>query len=245
MSERAKWRQCSDELSSAVTASGRIPHRLSALCEGPSQRERLFLYGGRWSSPGTRMAYASTTLTLAMAEFLATGASTNSTPTIPAGARIHARRAAGDVDADDRSDRRRASARMGRRPAPATEAALGDKWIATAASGLRRPVGPRSIATPERNVLIKSWPIPTSSVRPCRQRLCCRRHGLAVARWTRRGRSSLPSWLRDQQHADLGGMSSTTSSTSSRACPNSVFSSFAVYHSECGTSSSHESNTAR
>ena len=47
----------------------RIGYRMYA--KDPLDGEGSFLYGGRWSSPGTRMAYTSTTLTLAMAEFLA------------------------------------------------------------------------------------------------------------------------------------------------------------------------------
>ena len=47
----------------------RIAYRLYA--QSPLDGEGSFLFGGRWSSPGTRVAYASTTLTLAMTEFLA------------------------------------------------------------------------------------------------------------------------------------------------------------------------------
>lgn len=39
--------------------------------ETPLDGEGSYLYGGRWSSPGTRMAYASTSIALAMLEFLA------------------------------------------------------------------------------------------------------------------------------------------------------------------------------
>lgn len=46
----------------------RVGYRIYA--KNPLSGEGSFLYGGRWSSSGTRMAHTSTTLTLAMAEFL-------------------------------------------------------------------------------------------------------------------------------------------------------------------------------
>ena len=47
----------------------RVAYR--AYAEAPLNGEGSFLFGGRWSSEGTRMAYTSSTLTLAMLEFLA------------------------------------------------------------------------------------------------------------------------------------------------------------------------------
>jgi len=47
----------------------RIGYR--AYAANPLDGEGSFLFGGRWSSAATRMAYTSTTISLAMAEFLA------------------------------------------------------------------------------------------------------------------------------------------------------------------------------
>lgn len=47
----------------------RIAYEIFA--DDPLNGEGSFLYGGRWSSPGTRMAYTSMSIPLAMLEFLA------------------------------------------------------------------------------------------------------------------------------------------------------------------------------
>lgn len=59
----------------------RVAYRRYA--EAPFDGEGAYLYGGRWSSPGTRLAYAATTLSLAMLEFLAHVEAENFDPTTP------------------------------------------------------------------------------------------------------------------------------------------------------------------
>lgn len=131
----------------------RIGYRIYA--KNPLTGEGSFLYGGRWSSPGTRMAYTSTTLTLAMAEFLAHVRVEDFDPDMPP-ALVYMRATLPETSV-------RTIAQIGAKlprgwddvPAPATDAALGDEWIATAASlALVVPSVQVPIATPERNVLI-------------------------------------------------------------------------------------------
>ena len=123
--------------------------------KNPLSGEGSFLFGGRWSRAGVRVAYTSTTLTLAMAEFLA-----------------HVD--FDDFDSDDPPalvyvtaslpDRAiRSLDQLGIRlprdwrdvPAPAAATAVGDAWIAHGASlALMVPSVHVPIETPERNVLI-------------------------------------------------------------------------------------------
>jgi RES domain-containing protein len=123
--------------------------------KSPLDGEGSFLFGGRWSSPGTRMAYTSTTLTLAMAEFLA-----------------HVKIQDFDIDAPPQLVYVRATLptrsvrtldqlaiRLPNRwndvPAPAADAAVGDAWIRALASlALVVPSVHVPLDTPERNVLI-------------------------------------------------------------------------------------------
>jgi RES domain-containing protein len=123
--------------------------------KSPLNGEGSFLFGGRWSSSGTRMAYTSTTLTLAMAEFLA-----------------HVKVQDFDIDAPPRLIYVHATLptrsvrtldqlglRLPRRwndvPAPTADAALGDAWVRSLASlALVVPSVHVPLDTPERNVLI-------------------------------------------------------------------------------------------
>jgi RES domain-containing protein len=131
----------------------RLGYRIYAT--SPLDGEGSFLYGGRWSSNGTRMAYTSMTLTLAMAEFLAHVRIEDFdavTPpeliyvkaTLPNGAVLSVAEFGSALPAgwDDV-------------PAPAVDAVLGDDWIRSGRSlGLLVPSVHVPIETPERNVLI-------------------------------------------------------------------------------------------
>jgi RES domain-containing protein len=131
----------------------RIAYRIFA--DDPLNGEGSFLYGGRWSSPGTRMAYTSTTLTLAIVEFLAhvhTDDFDPETPpplvyvtaTLPDGAALTLQHIGIALPPgwDDV-------------PAPAVDAALGDAWVRSARSpALFVPSVHVPLETPERNVLI-------------------------------------------------------------------------------------------
>jgi RES domain-containing protein len=114
-----------------------------------------FLYGGRWSSAGTRMAYTSSTITLAMLEF-----------------RIHINFEDFDIDAPPElvyvaadvpeSDILTLQA-IGQSlpknwdavPAPASNALIGDGWVISKQSlALRVPSVHVPPSTPEENVLL-------------------------------------------------------------------------------------------
>jgi RES domain-containing protein len=131
----------------------------------PLNGEGPFLFGGRWSSVGTRMAYTSTTLSLAMAEFLAHVDATDFDPDTPP-ALVYLRatvpdrsvRTLADIGADLPDE-------WGQTPAPDHDATIGDEWIRSAASvALVVPSVHVPIATPERNVLINPRHADFSSV---------------------------------------------------------------------------------
>lgn len=113
------------------------------------------MFGGRWSSAGTRMAYTSTTLSLAMAEFLAHVNVDDFDPdTAPALFYMTA-------IIPDKSVRTLEQIGVNLPeswsavPAPANDAMIGDDWIRTGVSlALMVPSVHVPIATPERNVLI-------------------------------------------------------------------------------------------
>jgi RES domain-containing protein len=131
----------------------RIGYRLFA--KDPLDGEGSFLYGGRWSSPGTRMAYTSTTLTLSMAEFLAHVKIDDFDDETPP-ALVYVRATLPDV-AVLTIDQIGATLPAGwdEVPAPAVDAALGDAWIRGGQSlALIVPSVHVPIETPERNVLI-------------------------------------------------------------------------------------------
>ena len=133
----------------------RIGYRIYA--KDPLDGEGSFLYGGRWSSPGTRMAYTATTLTLAMAEFLAHVNIDDLDPETPP-ALVYVRATIPDAAALT-IDQIGAALSQGWNeiPAPAPDAELGDAWIRSGRSlALVVPSVHVPIETPERNVLINS-----------------------------------------------------------------------------------------
>jgi RES domain-containing protein len=131
----------------------RIGYRLYAT--SPLDGEGSFLYGGRWSSTGTRMAYTSTTLTLAMAEFLAHVHIEDFDARTPPEL-VYVRATVPDEAVMMLEDVGSSlPAAWDEVPAPAVDAVLGDAWIRSARSlGLVVPSVHVPIETPERNVLI-------------------------------------------------------------------------------------------
>lgn len=131
----------------------RIGYR--AYAANPLDREGSFLYGGRWSSAGTRMAYTSTTLSLAMAEFLAHVNADDFDPdTPPALVYVTANIPDSSVCTLEQNGAELPSG-WDSVPAPDADAAIGDAWIRSGASlALIVPSVHVPIATPERNLLI-------------------------------------------------------------------------------------------
>jgi len=131
----------------------RVGYRIYAA--NPLDGEGSFLFGGRWSSVGTRMAYTSTTLSLAMAEFLAHVNVDDFDPdTAPALSYMTA------IIPDESV---RTLEQIGvdlpeswsAVPAPASDAVVGDDWLRSGVSlALIVPSVHLPIATPERNILI-------------------------------------------------------------------------------------------
>ena len=131
----------------------RVAYR--AYAKTPLGGEGSFLYGGRWSSAGTRMAYTSSTLTLAMLEFLAhvdiedfdpfsAPALVYVTAKVPDKALLTLEAIGAKLPANG-SDV----------PAPAGDAAIGDGWLRESRSlGLIVPSVHIPLAAPERNVLL-------------------------------------------------------------------------------------------
>ena len=118
----------------------------------PLDGEGSYRVGGRWSSRGTRMAYTSTTATLAMLEFRAHVDATSFDPINPpklvvVSAEINDASVlplATPLPTDWRTY-----------PAPAELTTLGDAWIADRSSlGLIVPSALLPTIVPERNVLI-------------------------------------------------------------------------------------------
>ena len=121
----------------------------------PLDGEGSFLFGGRWSSVGTRMAYTSTTFSLAVAEFLAHVNIDDLDPETPPSLFY--------LTASIPNASIRTLEQIGVElpsgwdlvPAPDTDAVVGDEWIHSGTSlALAVPSVHIPIATPERNVLI-------------------------------------------------------------------------------------------
>jgi RES domain-containing protein len=121
----------------------------------PLDGEGSFQVGGRWSSPRTRMAYTSTTATLAMLEFLAHVDTRSFDPVSPPALVV----VTAEIDPADVmpfAALRVALPEDWRNvPAPAEIGAIGDAWIASASSlALAVPSAILPDVLPERNVLI-------------------------------------------------------------------------------------------
>lgn len=131
----------------------RIGYRRFA--QDPLDGEGSFLYGGRWSSAGTRMAYTSTTLSLSMAEFL-TQVNFDDFERAASPELMYVRATLPDATVLELDE---VGARLPSDwddvPAPAVDAAIGDSWTRTGRSlGLYVPSVLIPVETPERNVLI-------------------------------------------------------------------------------------------
>ncbi len=131
----------------------RVAYR--AYAKAPLDGEGSFLYGGRWSSVGTRMVYMSSALTLAMLEFLAHvdvgDFDPNHAPELIYVAAIVPDAAVLSLDAIGV----KLPANWSDLPAPAIGAAIGDGWIREVRPlGLSVPSVHIPSAMPERNVLL-------------------------------------------------------------------------------------------
>ncbi len=131
----------------------RIGYRLYAT--NPLDGEGSFLFGGRWSSVGTRMAYTSTTLSLAMAEFLAhVNVDDFDADTPPSLFYLTATIPDSSIRTLEQIGVELPSG-WDLVPAPDNDAVVGDEWIRSGTSlALVVPSVHIPIATPERNVLI-------------------------------------------------------------------------------------------
>ena len=121
----------------------------------PLSGEGSFLYGGRWSSVGTRVAYTASTASLAMLEFRAHLDFEDFDPDTPPDLTI--------ISAffPDRAmltlDKLGLALPTGwnARPAPAADASVGDTWVSSSASlALAVPSALLPTISPEINVLI-------------------------------------------------------------------------------------------
>ncbi len=169
----------------------RIGYRMYA--KNPLDGEGSFLYGGRWSSPGTRVAYTSTTLTLAMAEFLAHVNVDDFDPDTPPPL-IYVR-ATMPKTAVRTLEQIRVTLPAGWDdiPAPAVDAVVGDAWIRSGKSlALLLPSVHVPIETPERNVLINPLHIDFTKVVSSVNEFTYDRRLLSarVGKFTLRGRHS-------------------------------------------------------
>lgn len=113
------------------------------------------MWGGRWSSAGTRMAYTSTTLTLAMTEFLAHVETSDFDPVTPPEL-VYVTAVLPDEGVLTLSDIGAALPDgWNDVPAPSANADVGDAWVREARSlALEVPSVHVPIAVPERNVLV-------------------------------------------------------------------------------------------
>ena len=121
----------------------------------PLSGEGSFLYGGRWSSAGTRMTYTSTTATLAMLEFLAQVNFEDFDPARQPQLVV----VVAVIDPFgilELSDLEPALPRdWNAVPAPFANAAIGDEWISSGRSvGLEVPSIHPPRSAPEHNVLL-------------------------------------------------------------------------------------------
>ena len=109
------------------------------------------MFGARWSSAGTRVAYTSTTLSLAMTGFLAHVNVADFDPDDPRRSCMSKRSCPNDRHAPSMTSACDSPRRWRDVPAPASSAAVGDAWAASAASlALIVPSVHVPIETPER-----------------------------------------------------------------------------------------------
>jgi RES domain-containing protein len=121
----------------------------------PLDGEGSFQVGGRWSSPRTRMAYTSTTATLAILEFLAHVAPASFDPASPPALVV----VTAEIDPADIMPFAALGVALPRdwneTPGPAELRTIGDAWVTTGKSiGLAVPSAILPEFLPERNVLI-------------------------------------------------------------------------------------------